>query len=215
VKKLSALALALVSLLWLTGATWLPLFVATASFATWNTTDSSATVTRSNGNLTLTDASGSGFVGVKATHSHSTGKFYFEVTTNTNNGSMQFGIANSSYALGSLAGSGQAVGFDTGGGVFIGGVSIGTGASFSAATHTLSIAVDFGNATFWFRVDAGNWNNSGTANPATNAGGFSISTLPAVAYFPASAPHDVTDALTANFGATSYAQSVPAGFSNW
>jgi hypothetical protein len=65
------------------------------------------------------------------------------------------------------------------------------------------------------RVDAGNWNNSGTANPAIGAGGISISSLNAGPYFAAISQHDTTEVSTANFGATAYAETVPAGFGNW
>jgi hypothetical protein len=61
------------------------------------------------------------------------------------------------------------------------------------------------------RVDAGNWNNSRT----TGAGGISISSLNAGPYFAAISQHNTTEVITANFGATAYAQSVPAGFGNW
>ena len=70
---------------------------APSSFATWNTTDSAAGITRSNGNLTLTYSSGSGFQGVRATNSHSTGKFYFEVTTTINANNTVIGLANANY----------------------------------------------------------------------------------------------------------------------
>lgn len=187
------------------------------SFATWNTTDSAAGITRSNGNLTLTYSSGSGFQGVRATNSHSTGKFYFENLTPINPGNNGVGLANANYVTtnGLWFNTFDSVGYrPVDGSVMINGTVIGTGQTYGSG-DMVSVAVDLGAQLIWVRANAGNWNNSGTANPATGVGGFSISSLNAGPFFPATNLHDSTDDSTANFGATAYAQSVPAGFGNW
>jgi hypothetical protein len=75
------------------------------------------------------------------------------------------------------------------------------------------VAYDIGNGTIWFRTNGGNWNNSGTSNPATNTGGISL--LFGSSVYPAAALYDATDQITVNFGATAYAFTPPTGFGNW
>jgi hypothetical protein len=78
------------------------------------------------------------------------------------------------------------------------------------------IAVDLDNRKIWFRkAPAGNWNNSGTADPATNAGGVTIpaGTMVPFVTFGAAAAGFV---WTANFGASTFTGAVPSGFtSGW
>jgi hypothetical protein len=82
--------------------------------------------------------------------------------------------------------------------------------------HVICIAVDVGAQLFWARIDGGNWNASGTANPATGAGGISFSYMNASnPVAPAFVASDAAFSGTANFGATSYAQTPPTGFGNW
>jgi hypothetical protein len=186
--------------------------------ATWNTTDSASEITRSNGNLTLTYTSGSGFQGVRATNSHSTGKFYFEVVTTVNAGNIMIGLANANYLPSTNAlvfNTLDSVGYwATNGNVETNGTVLATASTYSNG-DTVSIAVDLGAMLLWVRADAGNWNNSGTANPATGTGGISLASLNAGPYFPAINLHDTGETNTANFGATAYAETVPAGFGNW
>lgn len=65
----------------------------------------------------------------------------------------------------------------------------------------------------WFRQNNGNWNNSGTANPTTNTGGYPLTGLQS-----AMIPFGIADnnGITFNFGASSFAHTVPSGFvSGW
>jgi hypothetical protein len=185
------------------------------SFATFNTTDDVANITRSNGNLTLTYTSGSSFHGVRATNSHLTGKFYFEVTPASNAGNTMVGIANANWIPENslIFNTLDSVGYRGSGEVGTNSGSLATVQTWSL--NTISVAVDLGAQLLWVRVDAGNWNNSGTANPATGVGGISISSLNAGPYFPAVTQADTGEIITANFGATAYAETVPAGFGNW
>ena len=95
------------------------------------------------------------------------------------------------------------------------------GSWWSAANFTASqgvhLAVDFGAGLYWIRVPAqtSNWNNSGTANPATGTGGFTLGTVPGgmvpVFYSPSTASQVavlITDAAFFN-------GSIPSGFSAW
>jgi hypothetical protein len=84
------------------------------------------------------------------------------------------------------------------------------------AGDVVCLAIDHPNQRLWFRKNGGNWNNSGTANPATNIGGFNISavftatnTFALVTFASTGLNH------TANFGAATFAQTMPSGFSAW
>jgi hypothetical protein len=186
------------------------------STTTWNTTDSAAGITRSNGNLTLTYTSGVAFQGVRGTNSHSTGKYYFELTTAINAGATDVGIANAAFVTTNplWANTADSIGYrgDTGA-VETNGTVLATVQTWN--DNTISVATDLGAMLLWVRVDAGNWNNSGTADPATGVGGISFASLNVGPYFPAINLHDTGEVNTANFGATAYAETVPAGSSNW
>jgi hypothetical protein len=43
-----------------------------------------------------------------------------------------------------------------------------------AVGDVMDYAVDYPNRVFWYRKNGGNWNNSGTADPATNTGGIAF-----------------------------------------
>lgn len=61
--------------------------------------------------------------------------------------------------------------------VSINGTTIGTAASNSTDGAQVEVAFDRVNNRIWFKVNGGNWNNSGSADPATNTGGFDTSTF--------------------------------------
>jgi hypothetical protein len=84
-----------------------------------------------------------------------------------------------------------------------------------AQGDTLCIAFDVDNMRLWFRTNGGNWNNSGTANPATNTEGIDVSTLNDGPFFVMANFRGNGDQFTANFGATAYAHTPPSGFGNW
>ena len=64
----------------------------------------------------------------------------------------------------------------------------------------------------WFRLNSGYWNNSETANPATNTGGIPISTLVGDVVYPTG--QGTGDTIqTFNFGASAFSGTVPSGYS--
>ena len=78
----------------------------------------------------------------------------------------------------------------------------------------IGIALDVGAQLAWFRVaPSGNWNGSGTANPATGTGGLSLASItnvddcPLVGFFPG-----IGESATANFGDSAFSGAVPSGF---
>ncbi len=152
---------------------------------------------------------------VRSTTSLSTGKWYFEVTVNVAAviGNVGVGVDNDAESLSGAAGQAGSICWVGNGNVnYNGTLDVYAAAAFSVG-NTLCVAVDLVNMEIWFRVNGGNWNNSPTANPATDAGGFSITAITPHAY--ALAQLSATgDEMTADFnGPFSYA--IPSGFSPW
>jgi hypothetical protein len=80
----------------------------------------------------------------------------------------------------------------------------------------VQIAIDLTNKLIWARTDRStNWNNSGTADPATGTGGKSYTTTGAL--FPACSLIDATglNFVYLNAGAFPFAGSIPSGFTAW
>ena len=179
--------------------------------AAWNPSDASG-VTFSNANLTVT---GTGVnTGARSTTGYSSGKYYAEFTvstwTNTFTG-VGLSITGASFA-GAPAGTMLVL---RSGNLVLNGSNTGSTLGLRASGNIIGMAVDFGANLIWFRVaPTGNWNGSGTANPATGVGGVSISALAGTkfsgAYTGASG-----EAITGNFGASAFSGSVPSGFTPW
>jgi hypothetical protein len=177
------------------------------TFTSWNPSDLTG-ITLSNSNLTAT---GTGVAsGVRALNGWSTGKYYWEMTigtwTNNATGPM-LGPATSIFSgviWANVSKLGQVV---------INNSVTGPGLGARSSGDTIGIAVDIGAKLIWFRVaPSGNWNGSGTANPATGAGGFDITPISTGPLFPAFYANIASDAATANFGASAFSGSVPSGF---
>lgn len=185
-----------------------------AATTTWNPSDKHSDFTLSGGNLIATDTVGSGFVSLRAIVSASSGKKYWELAMTTLAGAAVAGVGNATAGLGSYCG----VDLNSAGLVNNGAFLLNGGAgSFSAytATDILCIAADLGAMFIWFRVNGGAWNTGGTDDPSTGLGGANLSSLNAGPYFPMATLNTASDVMTANFGGSAYAQSVPSGYGNW
>jgi hypothetical protein len=173
-------------------------------------------ITISNGNLTAT-TNGANYGLARSLISESSGKYCIEVTATTVSAvNDQIGIINASEALTGvyLGEDANGLGYFETGPVAINGVTIGTAAAFTMGS-VIDQCVDFGAQLYWARVNGGNWNNSGSANPATGAGGFSTASLNAGPYYVAVGFEFVaSDTITANF-TSSPTYAYPSGFTNW
>jgi hypothetical protein len=188
--------------------------VSVTVFNNWNLSDKSSNISVSGLTVTNTTTSAGG---IRGTGSKTTGKIYWETTWVGTPSAARFtcGIGTSASALISLDSTGATVRTDDG---FIrvnGAIQASIGAF--ASGDIAGIAFDLGVSRIWFRRNGGNWNNSGTADPATNVGGYDISAM-----FPASAAYpsvhisvSTAIAATANFGATTFAFAAPSGFTGW
>jgi hypothetical protein len=147
----------------------------------------------------------------------SSGKYYFEVTLNTIGVDGQgIGIANASVTTSEIDGGDvTSIAWR-----FVNGdircQTIQATIQTAAQGQTVCCAADLDNRMIWFRrTGSTNWNNSGTADPATNTGGIAI---PVTVTFPAKpmATMEITgDNYTFNFGGSAYALTKPSGFSDW
>lgn len=185
------------------------------TYATWNPADKSAGIVLSGGNLTATTTS---FDGVRGVKGYGSGKYYFEykVTSAWGSSSTGVGLCLASHSLPQTysAPAGTAMVFGSGS-LFVNGATPGPNLGIRAANDVIGIAVDITSGLLWFRVSpSGQWNGSGTPNPATGTGGFSLSGMPGTLYplFGAQVAHTAV----ANFGASAFSGAVPSGFtSGW
>lgn len=178
---------------------------------TWNPADLTS-ITLSNTNLTASVVGSGG--GVRGIAGLSAGKYYWEcVYTNINTNTISCGISLSSGNLTTPA-AGTAFIQRSTGGITINGSSTGSALGIIGIAAVVGIAVDFTAQLIWFRIaPAGNWNGSGTANPATGTGGLSISTISSGALYPYMCGA-TSDVLTANFGSSAFSGTVPSGFTS-
>lgn len=178
------------------------------TLTTWNPADKAAGITLSNGNNTATGSSGNNSVRGTTSHAASTGKYYLEYNSITQvGGSGVIGVENSTVGLTTNSTNGMGVGPS---GAFPGGTF-----SASPAGHVVGMAVDTNNKRIWWRYDAGNWNNSGTADPATNVGGTDYSGMSGgTTVFPFVFLQN-GGTCTINTDGTAFAHAAPSGFSPW
>ena len=177
---------------------------------TWNPSDKDAGITLSNGNLSATAAS---WVGVRCNTSKSSGKWYYELTVSAGaTGAICYvGWGTASAALNNVVGIdvyGWGWGNSTGPYKIHNASSTGYGTA-PAATNIIQVAIDIGAGKLWFGMN-GTWFGSPAGNPGagTNESYSSVTgTL-----FPMVSPY-LTGTVTANFGASAFAYSVPSGFS--
>jgi hypothetical protein len=195
---------------------------------TFNPSDKAAATVLSNGNLTATTTSAA-YAGVRNDTGQGAGKkIYFEMTINSLGGTtaLIIGMATSGLALTTACGydgGGDSCGYSlfTGGFVF-------QGASTTASLGTLTVgsvigvALDYNNDNMWMVGPSGNWDGSGTDNPATNTGGLNGSAffhgnltagMFAANLFACVSVYNNSE-VTANFGATSFTYAIPSGFSS-
>jgi len=205
---------------------------AAAAGVTWSPTDKFADLALSADKLTITGVIGSfGVVGARATASASAGKYYWEITLAEDAsfaGFHEIGVSNAAVSTaGGMGGTtGSAVALQGDGAVLAAwaGSAVSTLMTY-AEGNVISIALDMDNWAIWWRVNGGNWNNNASGSPSGLVGGISLNTG-GFAPFPAGAPYfpaichirytnDPPQQSIANFGATAYAYTPPAGFGNW
>lgn len=183
---------------------------------TWNPSDKNANIVLTNGNLTAGLSSSGSYVSVRGTTSHSSGKWYYEITVgSTGILSIVAGFATSSASLNSFIGSdgfGYSYGSSPNPALF---PCTGSGTLSGHFTNNdvLGFAVDLGLSVYYISI---NGTFLSGQNPSTNTGGVSLSGCTATSpTFPASSFISSGDATgTAKFS-TPFTNSAPIGFTGW
>jgi hypothetical protein len=152
---------------------------------------------------------------VRSSTSQFATKVYFETTVNVAAavGQVGAGIDNNAENLTGPAGQAGSVCWCGDGSVNYNGNLAVYRASTFAVGDVLGVAVDLQNFLIWFRDNGGNWNASGSANPSTATGGFSIAAVTGLVFALAQLSQG-GDEMTADFSGP-FAFSIPAGFQAW
>lgn len=184
---------------------------------TFNPSDAGPSIVLSGGNLTVTGGATRLDNGVRTVNTV-TAKHYFEWVPSAIGDDTDVGVCSGSVSLGTdtfYAGSDtQSIGFGFAGStnVQLNNASVGTMNAALAAGDVLQVAIDVPNNLIWFKINSGNWNNSGTANPATGTGGYSFGTaFTGGVYVFAHTPSNL-GAGTARFASGSWTAGAPSGF---
>lgn len=182
---------------------------------TWNPSDKSAAITLSGSNLIATGGSVSD-QGVRGTEGRASGKKYFELKYTTHaGGNAQLGLSPSTHAIGTAPSAGVCAAVTRSSGeLVISGATVATLGAYVAG-DVVCIAIDFGADLIWARINNGQWNASGTADPATGTGGKSTAALAATLFPHAYYFNGNGNVTTGNFGASAFAYTMPSGFATW
>src|SRR5437868_7595200 len=170
--------------------------------------------TLSNANLTATH-SNTTTGGARSASLKNSGKYYFEITIgSTFNGFDLVGIltAAGTYVDAVTNGTNCASVRQSLGTIRSNDVASGFSLGSLAAADIIGIAVDFTNQNVWFRkAPSGQWNGNGTADPASNVNGASISSYSATTLSPVVGFNSTNgSAVTANFGGSAFSGTVPS-----
>ena len=173
----------------------------------------------SGGNLTAGLAVAGFYPCVLSTTGHSSGKFYFEAQTHGTNAfdNEQIGVTfdEGGTYMTPVSNSVNGAAMRADGQVGVNATTVATIQSYVQG-NTIAVAVDLTGKLIWFRTSANtNWNNSGTANPATGTGGISLASFTGVPVYAAVTEEGAGNLWTFNFGNSAYALTPPAGFNNW
>lgn len=174
-------------------------------------------ITLSNGNLTATTTATSTIAGVRATTSKSTGKWYFEVTTNIPGGvgsNYSVGVGSSAWTVTNQPGIFDSVsaGYRATGTLLANSTGTALSASGYFLGQVIGVAVDVPNHLIYWSLN-GTFQNS--AVPSSGAGGVDyITTNPVfpILYIPSQGS---ATAGTLNTGATAFTTAPPSGFTAW
>ncbi len=183
--------------------------------ATFDTGFTDPGITLSGANLVATSNTAAHYSTSMVQTLRTTGKFYWEIASAAFN-NPELGMGNHSMPLNTFGG------FDTNswgvnpsnGNLFYNNAvhgNIGT----SGPNGTCGFAVDLTARLLWFRIGAGNWNGSGTADPVAGIGGFDISTFTAGSIGPYASLRTNGDQCTLNTGASPFANPQPTGYGMW
>lgn len=176
---------------------------------TWNPSDKDAGITLSNGNLTAENTSSALWRAVRSIFSKSSGKWYWELTINVaNDDNFMIGFGTSSETLTYPGATAAGYGYrGATGDKYHNSVYEDYGDAYTAS-NIIGIALDFSKGKGWWRKN-GIWQASGDPAAGTNEAYSGISGT----FFAMVSLYQAGNKITANFGATDFAYSIPDGFS--
>lgn len=153
--------------------------IVAASTTTWDPSNESSNISLTNSNLTATNSNIPKSV-VKSTSSAASGKKFWKITVNDIDlgAGQRLGVANASAPLDGtdLGDDANSCGYCADGTVSCNGTNVGASISTYTTGDVISVAFDIDNGKIWFKVNSGNWNNDGSADPATNTNGKAVAT---------------------------------------
>lgn len=189
--------------------------VVTATYAAFDPANKHADIALSNGNLTATKSAGDALRSVRSSIGVATGKHYFEIHVDDGATSpfMVFGVGqNESSTLNTAVGvSPNSWGYyEETGQKYTNNVLSAFGGAWSTGV-TIGVALDADSGKTWFSLN-GVWQASGNPAAGTNPAfsGLTGEIYAYVSLYRGSA--DPKHKVTANFGASAFAYSVPSGF---
>jgi len=181
---------------------------------TWNPSDKAASVTLSNTDRTATSSGIGSWVGFRAVDYNQSGYAYFEVSPGNTN-QIVVGVANSTWNVNNFPGNDvNSVGFfNVDGTVHINAATVATYGPLAGTSSSDHFCIAVDATYFWVRKNGGNWNNSGTADPATATGGIAHGLTGNI--YPVGGCFSAGCNQTAYFEAGQWAQSAPTGFTEF
>lgn len=177
----------------------------------WNYSDRETNAQIYGDDLCVMRAAGTGDSCVRANTSKSSGKWYWEVYIHFLSTSGEGpGVANATFTLtDDLGGDTNGISYQSTV-LRYNNTTVASVASYTTG-DTLSFAMDKDNNKLWVRVNGGNWNNSGSDNPATNTGGTTISVTGAL--YPTSFIAIEGGSQVGVFQSRRWKYTAPSGFS--
>lgn len=171
--------------------------------------DTTVNASLSDSNRTATHVGVAANSGARVLLTHNTGKYYFEIKVVAHETADMIGLIAASANYGELIAIVALNGNLNVNNTYYGNLGGFVDADFAG------IAVDFDADVVWFRKNAGSWNDSGTANPATGVGGLPFPAGSALSPCVGFGVGSGGERYTGNFGDTAYANSAPSGFNSW
>lgn len=186
----------------------------------FNPNDKGGSTVLTNSFRTATQTHGSdAWRSVRGVEPKSSGKWFFSILVVSNGGTvgnLLIGIATCRTVLDNYFGRNNHafVRTDDGRDLFQN-VNVASGLTAFADGDVVDCAVDLDNQRIWFRVNGGNWEDSGAADPATNTGGRDISAMPSLPVYPALGLFYNTASATITAGTGPFTYAPPSGFTGW
>jgi len=181
---------------------------------TWNPSDKGANITLSGSDLVATMGAATPNI-VRSVHGFSgSEKIYFEVVCTTAGGAVGFGvgISNSSELVSTYLGdTNNSISYYADAPLYINDVSVLTLTTYTSG-DVIGVAVDNSANKIWVRKNSGSWNNSGSDDPSTATGGYSLSGVITGTRYAALEMENSGGVGTARFSSGSWTLGAPSGF---